>query len=549
MLISSVNVNGLIRNLEELKLLLDEKGIHILAINETKLDNNIGNEIISVEGFTLRRNDRNKHGGGVAMYIKEGIKYIVRGDLPINNLEPICIEVQPLRSKPFSIASWYRPPNAPIDSFLQLERVLAYIDREGKETILLGDTNCDFIERPDPPSYVKNLKNLYQFYGYSQIIKEATRVTPTTSTLIDHVAVTNKHNIIKPGVITTAFSDHYVVYCSRKFRGAFTKDHKLILCRKLKNFDQQNFLRDVSNMPWDIIVRSCGTLDENIDNFIEVLLIFIERHAPLQQRRVSQKYCPWLTSDFHKLRKSRDKLKKAAIKSKSNYIMASYRHLRSKVNSLNKRLKKDYYSSKIQENVGSLKQTWKIVHEIVNKTSKTTKIDSIKVNDNVITNKKIIPNIMNTYFSRVGENLKAKIPHEPNPLTTGIYSINNNLKLFNFLEITEEDVVNASSTIKTSHGSGEDGISSYFIKTAITILARPLSYLFNFSLLNGNFPDSWKVARIAPIFKEGPTDDPSNYRPISVLPVLSRLFEKIVYSQLCNYLNENQFIYRHQSGF
>ena len=138
MLISSVNVNCLIRHLEDLKLLLAEKGIHILAINDTTLDNSVGNEIISVEGFTLRRNDRNQHGGVVAMYIKEGIKYIVRGDLPIHNLELICIEVQPLRSEPFNIVSWYRPPNAPIDSFLQLDGVLAYIDREGKETILFG---------------------------------------------------------------------------------------------------------------------------------------------------------------------------------------------------------------------------------------------------------------------------------------------------------------------------------------------------------------------------------------------------------------------------
>ena len=109
---------------------------------------------------------------------------------------------------------------------------------------------------------------------------------------------------------------------------------------------------------------------------------------------------------------------------------------------------------------------------------------------------------MNIYFSRVGEYLKAKIPYESNPFTTGIYSMNNNLKLFNFLEITEEDVVNASSAIKTSHGSGVDGISSYFIKTAISILTRPLSYLFNCSLLNGTFPDSCKIARIAPIFKD-----------------------------------------------
>ena len=125
-------MNGLIRTLDELKLLLAEKGIHILALNETKLDNNIGNEIISVDGYTLRRNDRNRHGGGVAMYIKEGIKYVVRRDLPIHNLEIICIEVQPWRSEPFNIISWYRPPNAPIDSFQQLEFLLILIERARK---------------------------------------------------------------------------------------------------------------------------------------------------------------------------------------------------------------------------------------------------------------------------------------------------------------------------------------------------------------------------------------------------------------------------------
>ena len=71
MLISSLNVNTLIRNLEELKLFLVEKGIHILTINETKLDNNIGNAIISIDGYTLRRNDRKRHGGGVAIYTKK----------------------------------------------------------------------------------------------------------------------------------------------------------------------------------------------------------------------------------------------------------------------------------------------------------------------------------------------------------------------------------------------------------------------------------------------------------------------------------------------
>ena len=82
------------------------------------------------------------------------------------------------------------------------------------------------------------------------------------------------------------------------------------------------------------IIRTCETLDQKIDKFIEALSLLIERHAPLQQQRVSHKYCLWLSSDFYQLGKTRDKLKKAAIKSKSNYLMTLYRHVRNKVNSL-----------------------------------------------------------------------------------------------------------------------------------------------------------------------------------------------------------------------
>ena len=110
-----------------------EKAIRILAHNETKLDNNIVNDITSIDGCTLRRNDCSRHGGGVAMYIKEGSKYTVRRDLAIHNLEIICIQVQPLRSEPLNIISWYRPPNAPIDSLQQPEKVLSYIGREGRK--------------------------------------------------------------------------------------------------------------------------------------------------------------------------------------------------------------------------------------------------------------------------------------------------------------------------------------------------------------------------------------------------------------------------------
>ena len=207
-----------------------------------------------------------------------------------------------------------------------------------------------------------------------------------------------------------------MVFCARKFRGVFKKEHKYIVCRKMRKFNQAEFLMDVTNVPWETIVRSFETVEETVHLFTETLNLIIEKHAPLQQRRVSQKYCPWLTPDFYKLRKSRDKLKKSAIKTKSRILMESYRHVRNKVNSLNRTLKKKYYSNKIQESVGNLQQTWKIANQIVDKSSKTTKIDSIRLDDKTINDKKIIPNIMNEYFCNIGNSLKESVPYEKNPL-------------------------------------------------------------------------------------------------------------------------------------
>ena len=103
--------------------------------------------------------------------------------------------------------------------------------------------------------------------------------------------------------------------------------------------------------------------------------------------------------------------------------------------------------------------------------------------------------------------------------------------------------------IKTSHGFGLDEISSFFLKIAMLTLAEPLSQLFNLSLSAGVFPNQWKIARIAPIYKDGDSDIRSNYRPISVLPVISKLFEKLINDQYYNFLLSNHLLYSHQSSF
>ena len=98
-------------------------------------------------------------------------------------------------------------------------------------------------------------------------------------------------------------------------------------------------------------------------------------------------------------------------------------------------------------------------------------------------------------------------------------------------------------------GFGSDCIANHFLKIGLPVISDSLCDIFNLSIATGVFSDSWKVARVALIFESGQTGDQSNYRPISVLPVLSRIFEKLIFNQLYKYLDTNKHLFPKQSGF
>ena len=106
-----------------------------------------------------------------------------------------------------------------------------------------------------------------------------------------------------------------------------------------------------------------------------------------------------------------------------------------------------------------------------------------------------------------------------------------------------------SGNEKAAKSFGHDNISSYFLKQALYFISGSLAYLFNIAIETSTFPDSWKIARVTPIFKEGEKCDRSSYRQVSVLPVVARRFEKLVFNHLYKYLDENGFLSPDQSGF
>ena len=107
--------------------------------------------------------------------------------------------------------------------------------------------------------------------------------------------------------------------------------------------------------------------------------LIIDKHAPLCEMRVSEQYCPWIDRDLRDLMRTRDKLKKSAVKSKSALLWDSYRQVRNKVNSLGTQQKKEYYNDKISACKGNMKESWKTINELLNKRSKSSNIDSLKV--------------------------------------------------------------------------------------------------------------------------------------------------------------------------
>ena len=148
---------------------------------------------------------------------------------------------------------------------------------------------------------------MYELFSFKQLIEEPTRVTLVTATVIDHVATTCPRNIIKSGLLGVSLSDHYVVYCIRKFNGAVEKGHKNIKTRKMKNFNEEAFLADASGICWEQMLTETDDIKLLVNFWSEMFSLIIKQQAPLIEKRVSENYCPWIDKDLRDLMHTRDK--------------------------------------------------------------------------------------------------------------------------------------------------------------------------------------------------------------------------------------------------
>ena len=245
--------------------------------------------------------------------------------------------------------------------------------------------------------------------------------------------------------------------------------------------------------------------------------------------------------------RERDQLKKRASKENSLPLWEDFRKLRNRVNGLIKESKRMYLTNALQTK--DSKEIWANIRHIVPGKNKKTDVRCIKTEHGECTNAKDVADALNEYFANVGPSIADKIPVVN---TENHHDVENNLyndMLFIFKDINEEYVLNQLCSLSDKKATGVDDIPSKLLKVSAIEITPIVTFLVNLSLKSGTFPCRWKKARICPVYKGGDNTDPGNYRPISILPILSKIIERAVFDQLYPFLDSNDMLHDSQSGF
>ena len=543
-----LNARSLSKNFDSLQTLLCTLNFpfSIIGISETWLNKN-SPPVFNIPNYDMIRADRKAgRGGGVAYYIHDSISFRLRDDVCINGTEDLFIEVERQHSKNIIIGLVYRPPNHQFQYFYDnLETSLNKLSLENKDMYLMGDFNINISDTSN--QYVIKFLDLLASHALFPSIDKPTRITPDSLTLIDNIFcnVTNKNNV--SGLLYHDISDHLPIFLlSHKYTQDTMASGKT-LYRKETQDNIANLINDLSHEEWLDILNQSDT-EIAYDKFLTTFLNYYKKNIPLIHNKSSKrKTCqPWITNGILNSIKKRNRLYKNYLRDSTPFNLEKYKKFRNKLTCIIRESRKMYYSDKLRLVKGNLTTTWKIINELIGK-KKKSKVNSISENNKKITNPKDIASAFNSYFVNAGPNLARKINCKDKNFSDFLHSPSDT-SLF-FTPTDTHEIIKIVKSLKNSNSSGHDEITTKLLKQIITDIAPPLMHIFNLSLSNGVYPNSFKIAKVIAIFKKDDPSQISNYRPISLLPCISKILEKIVYKRLYSFLIRHKLLIPNQFGF
>lgn len=556
-----INICRLPAKFEKLSFLLSELlslGLEVSAILLCETFLNSGNSMyFQLPGYRFYETHRtNQDGGGVGIYVLERYQVKLRRDLSHftqNVCESLFCEIQ-LRGKKVLLGEIYRPPSSLPSIFLdKLESILVKVNALSCAKIIGTDQNIDFLKiREGSNAIPSRLLDLMLTHGLIPSIVKPTRVTDVSHSLIDNLYVSNDlHPITRANVLLTDISDHFP--CINYFDLHPTTVTNLSF--EYRQYPDDCFLhvsRDMNNHDW--VEVSDGGVDNSFEFFTRVLQESMNLHCPLKSVSISGGRVfreKWVNPGLMKESREVQKLYRQVYRlDRAGEPFKEYIRRRNNFNKEKRRCKQRYYTDLLNKSRGDAKQTWKVINAHLGKhKSKETYPQQFIFDNEELTGDGEIADGFNSFFSQIGPSTVASIPAAGIPFGSFLERTPRIPDTIFLTPVTPNEVILLIQGLRNSNSTGLDALPLKLIRNIRNSISVPLSLLINRSFMEGKFPSILKAAVIKPVFKKGSSEDMTNYRPIALLSVISKIIEKAFSNRLKDFLTAVNFLSPCQYGF
>jgi hypothetical protein len=445
----------------------------------------------------------------------------------------------------------YRHPNGNVQHFSHyLEETLVKLNDDNLTVILTGDINIDIIkfEIENNITYLSTLLS----HRYLPFITLPSRITDFSATCIDHIFVkfSTKNlaliNECLSGLFYCDISDHLPCFLSVKCQTHIDLRNRPKI-RLYGDINGRNFVTSMQSTDWNALF----TPDNDwYDAFLLKLKHIYNSCFPLvrvSRSRIKDK--PWLTTGLKKSIRTNHRMYRSSLHDTSITNIQKYKKYRNTLRKCLKDAENAYFHSLFENTKQSSFKIWRHLSSVINpdKQKSTSNISKLDIDGHVSSDNKLITNYMNKYFCNIGQTLQNKLTTNGDQYKN--YLLHRVNQSFFLSPITPECLLKEINSLSPYKSSGPDDISVKIIKLCPNIFAENLALIFNRSIEIGQYPTLMKVAKVIALFKKGDRSKANNYRPISLLSIFNKLFEKILCKKLVSFLNHNNAIFKFQFGF
>ena len=367
-------------------------------------------------------------------------------------------------------------------------------------------------------------------------------MTESSRSLLDVILVSDPVLVMSSGVLEITRSDHFLVHVVINLRPP-KQAPTYMVTRSFWNYKADQFANDIAHIPWDAMNLIHESVENSLDAFNDLLLACLDDHAPIKTMKIRHKPNPFITEDIRDLMKVRDRLHKRARRTGMREDWGFLRSCEIELDLFYGRRNESTTISKSVKTGTTVGQCGKLfaAPSQINQAAQALPRTQIHLLMNSI-----------AFFISVGQKAaddSAELARLHDLPTTPVYLGSTHCdELFDFKAITSEDVRKVIMAMPSNKAPGYDKIPVFVFKACLSYILPALTTLINSSFSNSVFPKAWKKSEVVPHRKDDDHETPSNNRPISLLPELSKVTEKIALNQFTEYLTQQGNLTCHQSG-